>query len=88
MSLMYIFLEWKENENSPCHYEGGMQKIFFCDHLTNFSCQKEEGVHKNLSTDHQSDSFKNSYSDNFYLLERQAHKCLSSSVDTMVFVEL
>ena len=61
---------------------------FFCDQLTNFSCQKEEGVHKNLLTDHQRDSFKNSYSDNFYLLERQVHKFLSSSLDTMVFVEL
>ena len=71
MSLKYIFLELKENENLPCHCEGNAE-----DQLTNFSCQKEEGVHKNLLTDHQRDSFKNSYSDSFYLLERQVHKCL------------
>ena len=70
-----MFLEWKENENSPCHYEENAED-FFCDQLTNFNCQKEEGVHKNLLTDHQRDSFKNSYFNSFNLLERQVHKWL------------
>ena len=62
---------------------------FFLLSVNEFQLSKGGGVHKNLSTDHQRDSFKNSYySDNFYLLERQVHKCLSSSLDTMVFVEL
>ena len=50
-----------------------LQKFLFCDQLLNF-CHEGgggQGVHKNLHTDHQRDSFRNSYSNGFNLLERQ-----------------
>ena len=48
-----------------------MSEVFFCCQLANFGCVKEGGggIHENQPTDHQRDSFKNSYSDSFYLLE-------------------